>query len=579
MTVTPESTKGRVLDALTERPLAGAEVHAGDVTAVTSDDGSFSISGIGPSTPISVTHTGYLPAAASAAGDVLVRLRPQQISGIVTDSRNGRPLPGARLYYSGTVVISDATGGFTLAAPEPEGEVKIKLPGYRKTTVRLGRSPTLGVQLEPFDVRGLYLTHYTLGWGERREQLFELVKQSELNAVVLDVKGDRGRLSYRSNVPLAKELGAEEVMIDDIGALLKRLKDAKIYTIARIVVFKDDVLATKRPELAVKLRSGQPYVDFEDLKWVDPFRREVWEYNIQLAEEAAKLGFDEIQFDYIRFPSDGAGGLVYSQESTEASRVGAITGFARAANERLQPLGAFVAVDTFGWTMFMPDDIGIGQQLESLAPHVDFVCPMVYPSGWDAGSEGVADPVAQPYDIVFLSTKRGIERTAGIPTVRIRPWIQDFNDYGPSKKPYGEPEVRAQIQASRDAGAPGWLLWDAAATYTAAAVDSEANAAPPVDWRPPVTTTQAVTATTPITPTAPVTPTNAVTPTAPVTATAPLTRTGGLTSSATVTATAPLTGAAPLTRTTAPTGTAPPTGTTRPTGTIPTTATTPTGRP
>jgi hypothetical protein len=317
-------------------------------------------------------------------------------------------------------------------------------------------------------VKGIYLSFYTVGWDERREHLLGLVDKTELNAVVLDVKSDQGLVNAALGVPLSREIGAEVNLVKDMPGLLSRLKDKSVYTIARIVVFKDKVLASKRPDLAVKdAGTGRVYVDCEDQLWVDPYSREVWDYNLSIAEQAARLGFDEIQFDYIRFPSDCVrGGLVYTEESTPQSRMAAVEGFLAAASARVKPLGVFVGADTFGWTMAREDEMGIGQLIEGVAKHLDYLCPMVYPSTWGDGSLGIDYPAAQPYDIVYRSLRLGMERVGAVPTLRVRPWLQDFHDYNARKIRYGAWAVKQQMKAAQDANTLGWMLWNAGAVYT-----------------------------------------------------------------------------------------------------------------
>jgi hypothetical protein len=238
------------------------------------------------------------------------------------------------------------------------------------------------------------------------------------------------------------------------------------------VVFKASILAAATPDYAIRdSSSGTSYVDCEGQLWVDPTNQEVWDYNIGIAEQAAKLGFDEIQFDYVRFPSDCIGGsLVYSKESNAENRVAAIAGFLEAASGRLRPLGAFVAADTFGWTVLRQDDLGIGQVIEHFAPHLDYLSPMVYPSTWGEGSLGLEYPAAAPYDIVYASVSRGVARMELFPGIQVRPWLQDFNDYGLQKLTYGASQVLTQIEAAEDAGANGYMLWNARAVYSEGAV-------------------------------------------------------------------------------------------------------------
>ncbi|MBI2553269.1 MAG: putative glycoside hydrolase [Candidatus Rokubacteria bacterium] len=305
-----------------------------------------------------------------------------------------------------------------------------------------------------------------------RGRVFDLLNRTELNAVVIDVKGDRGWIPYRTQVPLAPEAGAQgPVIIKEFDQMLADLKAQGVYTIARIVVFKDNVLAHRKPEWAViDTRTDQPWLDREGLAWLDPFREEVWDYAIAVAREAAQKGFDEIQFDYVRFPTDGKlAAARYYQPNTRETRLRAIAGFLARARKELAPMGVFLAADIFGYTAFNENDTDIGQRVEDLAEHLDYLSPMVYPSGYHLGIPRYRNPVEHPYEVVFESIKLLRKRTAGFP-VKVRPWIQDFRDYAFDRRPFGVKEVRAQVKAAGDAGAVGWMLWNPRNDYTVAAL-------------------------------------------------------------------------------------------------------------
>lgn len=326
-------------------------------------------------------------------------------------------------------------------------------------------------------LKGVYLSYYGVGSRAIRERVLELLDRTELNTVVIDVKGDRGFIPYESRVPLARSAGAMgPVRLADPDNLLAGLKAKAIHTVARVVTFKDDVLARHRPEWGVTdTTTGSLWVDNERQAWIDPFREEAWPYAIAVAREAAVRGFEEIQFDYVRFPSDGRlGAARYSQASTQPSRVQAISRFLREARAVLAPLGVALAVDVFGYTAFNPDDTGVGQRIEELAPLVDVLCPMAYPSAYHVGIPGYRNPVAHPYKVV-LETVRHI-RGRSAPTVQIRPWIQDFRDYAFDRRPFGAPEVRAQMRAALDAGGMGWMLWNPGNRYTTEALEPKTAA-------------------------------------------------------------------------------------------------------
>ncbi len=409
-----------------------------------------------------------------------------RLRGVIEDAQTGQPVTGARILADGHVRAISEEGRFQLPFPRDGGAVQVKALHYRAAEVLVpaGEDREVTVRLEPFTPRGVYLTFYGIGDREIRTRTLELVERTELNTLIIDVKGDRGFISYKSEVPLAQAIGATRITtFRDVEVLLPTLRAQGIYTIARIVTFKDPVLAAARPEWAVlDERTGEPWIDNEGLAWVDPFRPEVWAYVIAVAKEAAEKGFDEIQFDYIRFPTDGRiQHALYSRPPDLPERMGAINGFLAEAAAVLKPLGVFLAADVFGYTLWRTDDTGIGQRIEDMARHLDVLSPMVYPSSYHLGIPGYRYSVAHPYEIVYHSLVRGRERLRGSP-VRIRPWLQDFRDYAFDRRRYTPQDVLAQTRASAEAvGADGWMLWNPRARYSAEALapkPGEAEVAP-----------------------------------------------------------------------------------------------------
>lgn len=329
-------------------------------------------------------------------------------------------------------------------------------------------------------IKGIYIAYAAMGNDELTRHTQSLLEDTELNAVVLDFKSDRGLLSFPSQVPLAIQIGAAQApVVRDPATYLSWFKQRNIYTIARIVTFKDTILSHARPELAIlNAGTGQVWRDHEGMGWVDPFRREAWDYNTALAVEAAALGFDEVQFDYVRFPTDGnVAGARYSLPNDQANRTAAITGFLDQVRRAIAPYNTRISVDVFGYTAWVPDDLGIGQQIEALAPHVDVLAPMLYPSTFNAGLPGEAgqyrNAIAYPYEIVHKSTLRTITRAQAVnPAIQVRPWIQDFKDYAFDGRRYTPTQVRLQMEGARAAGGRGWMLWDPAVRYTRQALVS-----------------------------------------------------------------------------------------------------------
>jgi len=405
----------------------------------------------------------FLPAAGPAADYPGLK---------VVDYQTGQPVLGAKVTLDHEVLLADAQNLFPLA--KSGGKIRVRAHGYQRIEQALPDSLPPGphtIRLMSLHPKALYLSFYGVGEKALREPALKLIDETELNSLVIDVKGDRGWIPYKSAIPLAAEVGATKITtVRDMPGLMKSFKERGIYTIARIVVFKDNPLATARPAWAVKGPGGEVWKDRESLAWVDPFRKEVWEYNIQIAVEAAQQGFDEIQFDYVRFPDSSS--PRFSQASTEESRVKAVSGFLQQAYQRLLPYNVFVAADIFGYVCWNLNDTNIGQKLESLVTPVDYLSPMLYPSGYQFGIPGYRNPVTNPHEIVYLSLKKAQERT-NHPSIRFRPWLQAFRDYAFDRRAFNGREIRDQINAAEKFGSQGWMLWNPGNVYSAEALKRE----------------------------------------------------------------------------------------------------------
>ena len=392
------------------------------------------------------------------------------VTGRVLDTER-KPLAGASVVVRGVEVRTDAEGAFKLERVPPEASLTVKMPGFEKVRLAPMRG-TVEAVLRPQVIKAAYLTYYGVGDRKIRGRVLDLATRTELNAVVIDVKGDRGWILYKTEIPQAVAAGAKgPATLRDFDALMADFKSRGIYTIARIVTFKDNILVTARPDLAViDTRTGKPWIDRENLAWVDPFREENWDYIIAVAKEAALKGFDEIQFDYVRFPTDGKlAAARYAQPNSSTTRLPAITAFLAKARRELGPTGVFLAADIFGYTAFNTNDTDIGQRIEELSVSLDYICPMVYPSGYHLGIPGVRNPVLNPYEIVKESVRLTRQRSQN-PAAHVRPWLQDFKDYAFDKRIFGPGEVRAQIRGSDDGGGSGWMLWNPKNDYTGAAL-------------------------------------------------------------------------------------------------------------
>jgi len=394
-------------------------------------------------------------------------------TGMVIDGTTKRPVEDVIVTLEDVVVRTDHDGKFQISG---HGDaIDLRAYGYRRESISVGdlKDRSAPIVLTPMVPKALYLSFYGIGSTKLREAALGLIDKTELNAVVIDVKGDRGMIAFKTAIPLAEQAHSNQLAtMRDAKAMLDRLHHDNIYAIARIVVFKDDPLATARPDLAVKRAGGALFRDRERLAWTDPFNAEVWDYNISIALEAARLGFDEIQFDYVRFPD--AQGLKFSKPTDMKSRLGAISGFLAEARRRLTPYNVFLAADIFGYVTWNLDDTHIGQRLEELAPIVDYISPMLYPSCFQFGIPGYRNPVAHPYEIVFLSLQNARER--GIPSIRFRPWLQAFRDYAFDRREYTGTQIRAQISAAEKFGSDGWMLWNPHNQYTGEGLKQEGAA-------------------------------------------------------------------------------------------------------
>jgi hypothetical protein len=326
----------------------------------------------------------------------------------------------------------------------------------------------------PDSVRALYVNGWAAGSRSRMRNLIRIADQTEINTFVVDVKESDTYLTYDSTgIALAKEIGADQRPGSKwLPELVDTLRAHGIYPIARIVVFKDRMLAEKKPELAIRHRNGGIWLDQKGKPWVNPYHRTVWDYNVAIAREALEMGFAEIQWDYVRFPD-----VVESLRSTMAfpgaggkSRAENIHDFILYSKEQLKEFGVPVTADVFGLSTHMEGDVGIGQQWEKVISSADAVLPMVYPSHYYPGMYGFQNPNAHPYEVVRIAMQDAVDRTGfvrdgGKPVGEVVPWLQAFSAEWLDNLQYGPSHVRSQIQAVYDAGLKSWVLWNPGSRY------------------------------------------------------------------------------------------------------------------
>jgi hypothetical protein len=314
-------------------------------------------------------------------------------------------------------------------------------------------------------VRALYVNRWASQSRKRMAKLIAAADETEINALVIDMKDEFG-LNYKSqNADFVKNAGTATV-VRDVKGLLDTLKAHNILPIARIVVFKDSVTARVHPEWTIRKADNSIWRDKKGIAWVNPYHRELWAYNIGVAEELVKLGFGEVQFDYIRFPEPypSLPPQVFP-DSKGLSKPDALGAYLKEAKERLNKLGVRSTADIFGLVTTVGGPLEVGQQWEKVAPNLDVVLPMTYPSHYPHGELGVANPNAEPYAIIFKSIARARERDKklGISEAEhIRPWLQAFTLGKPA---YGPEQLEAQKKAVYDAGYDGWVLWNPGSIY------------------------------------------------------------------------------------------------------------------
>jgi hypothetical protein len=358
-------------------------------------------------------------------------------------------------------VLLAAAAGITVGARSVGGGTSHTASTAKTTTSPKAVKARTSNHVEvPREIRGV---HVTMALASLPGKLQQYLALPGLNTLELDVKDEDGHVGFiPSTVPLARRTGAASRYYRATRAA--RLAHARgVYLIGRVVTFEDPVLSEQRPELAIRRSDGSRWLNNAGLGWTNPYDKRVWKYNVDLAVAAAKAGFDEIQFDYVRFPSDGDLSIIRYPGVHTQSMTWTIPAFVQYARKRLHPLGVRVSVDVFG--LAATHDLGIGQLPRRISRYVDAVYPMVYPSHYNPGEYNLADPNAVPGETVthsLLDFETALEGRKA----RLTPWLQDFS----LGRTYTLADVQAQVQAARTLKAHGFLLWNAEGLYTAAAL-------------------------------------------------------------------------------------------------------------
>ncbi|HEX2910332.1 MAG TPA: putative glycoside hydrolase [Chloroflexia bacterium] len=482
---------GTVVDAYTGQPLAGVTLDLTNDTALaktagislndrasTDNEGKFDFPKATDNYSLTAQLNNYRKAEVkqSSALSTDVKLVPSILRGQIKD-QNGNGIASAYVTLGDLSVETAADGSYSFSNPPESGTINAHAAGFRRGTAQYSRTVRADVTLQPFQVKAVYLDPADIATPGNLNNFLNSITNTGITAVIVDLKDESGKVLYDSKLPLAQTLLAgNDKRIPSLAALLKTLQDHKLYTIGRIVCFKDPVMTDIKPDWTLKSRStGKPWADAGGYNWINPYKRDSWDYYLGLAEEAGKAGFDEIQFDTLHFPvlgklDDIDYQLQDGRTSNASTRQDTINAFLKAARDKLSPLGVYTSVNVLGSALIENDDLGIGMSVTAMAPNVDYISPLIYPVEWQDGAFGIPKPTENPYELVrqsMLSAQSQLkERVA-----QVRPWLQDFSR-GDIK--YDETKVRDEIRAIEEfqqKGGSGWILYNPNSKYTVSALN------------------------------------------------------------------------------------------------------------
>jgi hypothetical protein len=389
---------------------------------------------------------------------------PHILQGRVTDI-NGIGLPGAMVTLGDRTVESGDFGAFEFVAAEPGLVVAEKAAWVPREVAWGGEQTRVDLVLEPFMVKGLRVFYDVAGDDAQFAEILRIAETTAVNALVFDTKEEKGRVLYDSQVPFARESGAVDIKYD-VEEVLRLAKEHDLYTITRIVTFQDPYASVSNPDAAVKdSEDGGNWTNVQGLGWMDATNRDSWQYPIDLAIEACRLGFDEIQFDYVRFPTDGdVSTTVYSlgDDLDADTRVETIAAFLSEAREQIHEEGCAVSADLFAIVLSVYDDQGMGQRVEDLSWTVDAISPMIYPSHYGRGWLNLANPNDYPAEVVGQALEAGMPRLEG--GALMRPWLQAFS--------WTADQMLESI-ATAEESTNGWLLWNSTSEFNPEGIPTE----------------------------------------------------------------------------------------------------------
>jgi hypothetical protein len=457
----PDNTMPLVVMGV-EGPLPGAVITSPEGDTATTDEAGRAHLALVPPASLTVTAAGYHealfivdPEEVPEVGDLGLQLEPLVLKGRVADPE-GNGLAGAAVRAGERETITDELGSFEIVAAVP-GPVEASRLAWETAQAEWdGSSGRFVVTMQPFIVKGARVYGPVAASPAKFAALLEIIEGTVINTLVFDTKEESGAVLYDSQVPDARAAGAVLASYD-VEAVLAAARERGLYTITRIVTFQDGYWAPANPDHAARnTTTGEIWKTSRGLTWMDPTDRDAWEYPLALAVEACRLGFDEIQFDYVRFPSDGdISTLAYDQPMDAQSRVATIAAFLAEAQERLHAEGCPVSADIFAIVLSVNDDQGIGQRVEDLSAVTDALSPMIYPSHYSGGWLGFDNPNDHPSEVVGQALDYGLPRMQG---GILRPWLQAFY--------YDAGQIAEQIDRAEGHGL-GWILWNATSEYQA----------------------------------------------------------------------------------------------------------------
>jgi hypothetical protein len=445
----------RVLDDV-GTPIAAASIDVNDSQIGTSaEDGTIEVEWNRSATVLEVSAPGHIPHMLTIAerpeGVVDVVLKARVLRGMVTDDE-GAPVEAVRVVAGPASGTTDVEGRFSLRGAEP-GPVQVTRPAWVATSFDwdggVGESV---VEMSPFIARAVHISGEAA--GDDIDRFFDMAENTELNALMLDLKDESGLVWYDSEDPVAAEVDAIRGVYD-LSEIAARAEQADLYLIGRLVVFNDPTAAIRKPSMAVWDSEADAPYQANDQYFLDPTDPDARAYGLSLAKEVCEMGVDEVQFDYIRFPDKRTEATTFDEGVSLEVRTSTIITFLEDAVALLHPMGCAVGADVFGFTTAATDDGGIGQRWEDVTQIVDVASPMVYPSHYSTGWYGFDTPNDHPGPMVTQAIEDGMERLPR--NVVVRPWLQDFG--------YAADQVRAQIEVAEDFGL-GWMLWNATSNVT-----------------------------------------------------------------------------------------------------------------